>query len=441
MLKRIRIRNYKSFDDVDVKLGSLNVLFGPNGSGKSNFLDALQLLSRLAVSSELNDAFRQPHRGTPLQSVRFGPEGIKGVREKDRVSFSFEIEVCLSAPVVDFVNAQLSYASGDRAPAENAAAVSAGAVSQAPSLKYDDEVRYLVEIEVIPGRGFARIYRECLWGLRRGRSKQLSPVYLEREGTKLLLVEEGRENPIRLTGNWDHAILASPPLNVLSHPHLYALRMELMGWLFFYFEPRQVMRLRSPVREVRFLGQQGDELGGFLNTLQDVDPQRFETLEKQLRLIVPSVTGIQVGVNDAGEVELKLLEHGAPVPAQLISDGTLRILGLLALGVHAFPPTLVGLEEPENGIHPRRIRLIAELLRNRALAGNTQMVVTTHSPILPNIIPVDSLLVCLRENGASRLRRLNDWSGGKRGRKVQTLLDQEEMSVAERILRGDFDAV
>ena len=57
MLKRIKIQGYKSLVDVEVSLEPLSVLFGPNVSGKSNFLDALQLLSGIATSRTLKEAF------------------------------------------------------------------------------------------------------------------------------------------------------------------------------------------------------------------------------------------------------------------------------------------------------------------------------------------------------------------------------------------------
>ena len=57
MLKRIRIKNYKSLKDVEVELTPLCVLFGPNAAGKSNFLDAMQLLSRIVCAPSIKSAF------------------------------------------------------------------------------------------------------------------------------------------------------------------------------------------------------------------------------------------------------------------------------------------------------------------------------------------------------------------------------------------------
>jgi len=75
MLKRIKIQGYKSLVELEVNLNSLSLLFGPNAAGKSNFLDALQLLSRIATSRTLKDAFDPPYRGKPLESFTFDDNG------------------------------------------------------------------------------------------------------------------------------------------------------------------------------------------------------------------------------------------------------------------------------------------------------------------------------------------------------------------------------
>jgi len=67
----MKISGYKSLTDAEVTLQPLSVLFGPNGAGKSNFLDALQLLSKIASSRTLKDAFEPPYRGKPLEPRRF----------------------------------------------------------------------------------------------------------------------------------------------------------------------------------------------------------------------------------------------------------------------------------------------------------------------------------------------------------------------------------
>jgi len=166
-------------------------------------------------------------------------------------------------------------------------------------------------------------------------------------------------------------------------------------------------------------------------------------VEKALRTILPQIDGIDVSVNDLGEVELRLREGGIPVPARVLSEGTLRILGMLALTGATEPPSLVGFEEPENGIHPRRIQLIAELLKTRSSIGNTQYIVTTHSPLLPDLIPDESLFIVRKTSAGTSVEPFSTWGPLARGREIeQALMDQgeEPLSVSERLLRGDFDA-
>ena len=121
------------------------------------------------------------------------------------------------------------------------------------------------------------------------------------------------------------------------------------------------------------------------------------------------------------------------------------MLGLLALAGAKSPPALVGFEEPENGIHPRRIELIAELLTTRTALGQTQYIVTTHSPLLSDRMPDGSLLAVRRTDGRTRVDPFADWGPlgpiGRRGDMHHVLDDEEDgLPVSERILRGDFDA-
>jgi predicted ATPase len=106
------------------------------------------------------------------------------------------------------------------------------------------------------------------------------------------------------------------------------------------------------------------------------------------------------------------------------------------------PPAVVGFEEPENGVHPRRIRDIAKILVSRAESGNTQLIVTTHSPILPDHVPVDSLFVCRKKDGATIIEPFDAWGPLWRRPEIDTPLDEgePELPVSQRMLRGDFDA-
>jgi len=435
MLKRIKIQGYKSLVDLEVHLEPLSLLFGPNAAGKSNFLDALQLLSRIATSRTLKDAFELPYRGKPLESFTFGDDGIKGLLREETVAFSIEVDVELSNSVVEAVNRQIRDMKKSK-PTDGIEETE----TKNQSFVREKDFRYRIEIEILPKSGILRVADEYLAALNtKGEISRKRSPFLEKVQKRLHLRMEGQAHPTYYERYLDHSILSSP-LYPPHYPHLVAMRQELSRWFFFYFEPRERMRAPNSVKEVHHIGMMGEELASFLNTLRALDEPQFKAVEKALRMIIPSVTKIDVGVNDLGEVELKLVEGKTPIPARILSEGTLRVLGLLALGGAKDPPSLIGFEEPENGIHPRRIRMVADLLKNRTLTGETQLIVTTHSPILPEMFSNENLFVCRKEQRRTIIEPFSTWGPLKRGNDIGQALDAEELSVSDRILRGDFDA-
>lgn len=304
------------------------------------------------------------------------------------------------------------------------------------------QLRYRIEIGIRPESGFLYVSDEHLVALGQNGKPKASPrPFIQRVENRIHLRMEGQAHPAYFDRNLDHAIISRPRYPP-HYPHLSALKRELQSWFFYYFEPRERMRALTSVKEVRHIGLMGEELAAYLNTLKALDPRQFKAVEKAMHSLIPSVTGIETTVNKFGEVELSLLEGGMALPARVVSEGTLRALGLLALGGAKEPPALIGFEEPENGIHPRRIRDIAKILEGRASSGNTQLIVTTHSPILPDHIADESLYVCRKRHGATTVEPFVHSGALGRPTEIEAALEdgEERLSVSQRMLRGDFDA-
>lgn len=431
MIHRISVNGYKSLTGLEVRLRPLSVLFGPNAVGKSNFLDAIQLLSRVVTHQTLKQAFDLPHRGRPLESFTFGPDGIAGHLEKDRISFVMEVDVELSDTTVAAVEKQIvemRHGNG-------------GELSVSGPIK-ERFLRYRVEIEILPRSGILRVCDEYLAALKsNGELKGSRNPFLEKKDGKLSLRMEGQAHPTYHEVGLDHTLVSRPHYPP-HYPHLIALRQELAGWFCFYFEPRERMRATNPVKEVRHIGLMGEDLAAFLNTLKTLEPRQFHALELAVRTLIPRIQAIDVQPNKLGEVELNLIEDGVPMPARLVSEGTLRMLGLLAVGGAKEPPTLVAFEEPENGVHPRRLQLITRFLETKTDLGRTQFLVTTHSPRLVDLLPDAALFISSRQAGRTVIRPFV--ADGPLFRDLQVkegLADQAEepVSVSDRILRGDFD--
>ena len=438
MLKRIKIQGYKSLADVEMHLGHLAVLIGPNASGKSNFLDALQLLSRIATCRTLREAFGPPHRGYPLESFTFGCEGIKTLRQQEKVSLCIEVDVQLSPTVVEKVNRHIQKMKPR--PKTDAQDKSSPASKRLPPVR-EENLRYRIEIEMLPQQGILRVADEYLAALNaKGQIKENRKPFLERLENQLHLRMEGQGHSTYYECPLDHSVLSMRHAP-RHYPHIDAMRYELASWFTYYFEPRERMRFPNPINEVYHIGMMGEDLAGYLNTLKSVNKHQFESVEKSLHTMIPSITGIDVSVNELGEVELDLREGEKRISARILSEGTLRILGILALVGSKEPPTLIGFEEPENGVHPRQIDRIAKFLDTRRLLERTQYIVTTHSPLLLEFIRPDFFYVCHRVDGhteidpfKTRLKSL--WPKLDIEKALQ---DEDEMSIPKRILRGDLD--
>lgn len=441
MITRVHIQGYKSLRDVQVDLRPLSILFGPNAAGKSNFLDALQLLSRMATSRTLKEAFDPPYRGNPLESFSFDHEGIGGVRSKQRSRFSIEVDVQLSPATIDSVNRQIQEMRSPKADGGRTQGGEGGNGAKASQVR-EHFLRYRVEVEIIPQSAILRVSDERLLALKNNGEPKISRIpFLGLVDNQLRLRMEGQAHPTYHDRFIDHTIL-SRPLYPPHYPHMAAMKEELDSWFFYYFEPRERMRAPTAAKEVRHLGMMGEELASFLNTIKSSDPKQFAAIERALRLLIPSITAINVEVNKMGEVELNIEEGSKKISSRVVSEGTLRVLGLLALKGAERPPSLLGFEEPENGIHPRRIEIVARILENLVIGGKTQLIATTHSPILTDLIATENLFVCSKTEGDTKLISFKTWGDlGKTGDINRALLDPQEpaVTVSERILRGDFD--
>jgi len=128
---------------------------------------------------------------------------------------------------------------------------------------------------------------------------------------------------------------------------------------------------------------------------------------EEIKEVYPEVERIFTKIR-GGTVQVFIEERGftQPVPANRLSDGTLRYLCLLAILCHPEPPPLICIEEPEIGLHPDVIPMLTRLLTEAS--KRTQLVVTTHSDALVSALSdsPQSIIVCERDDEGTHLRRL-----------------------------------
>jgi predicted ATPase len=201
-------------------------------------------------------------------------------------------------------------------------------------------------------------------------------------------------------------------VRTISSPCAQDFMRQLAAARFFHFVPA-ALRSPSPISREPKLEEDGTGLPALLEYLQSEQRDVFEKVEESFREYVPEVERVCLRTVDGSRKTVLLKERGFtdPFPAQVVSDGVLLFLALLCC-VHTRPkPSLIVLEEPEHGVHPRRLKDVVEFLYHLSQEKDgdpaPQILVTTHSPYLLDQFKddLDAVLVLERRDGATSVNK------------------------------------
>lgn len=173
------------------------------------------------------------------------------------------------------------------------------------------------------------------------------------------------------------------------------------------------------------LSDSGDMVPAFVDYMLRRDRKRFDEFEATMCSLVPGLEKIDVRTPEASTRSLDLvIEGGFEIPAGQASVGLRLMLFFVALTYHPDPPEMILLEEPENGVHPKRlddvIKLLRDITQGKHANHKAQIILTTHSPHLLDYIDLktDQVLVFKREDDGSRSAQPAD------AERLKTFLDE-----------------
>ncbi len=260
------------------------------------------------------------------------------------------------------------------------------------------------------------------------------------------LHQEGVQGRTRqfAAANLPRTILSST--NATESPTALVARQEMRSWRLLQLEPSALRRpdeFTAPARmeadgshvaaTLYHLARQNGHQYPSYPTDQDHAEQIYAQVANRLAELIDDVGSVSIDRDERRELlTLMVSDHsGTPYPARALSDGTLRFLALAVLYLDPASQRVLCLEEPENGIHPARIRSMLDLLQDiatdakRPIAEDNplrQVIINTHSPSVVSQVPDDSLIVaqikeCIvgkRRFNAARFSSLaNTWRTGK----------------------------
>jgi predicted ATPase len=245
-------------------------------------------------------------------------------------------------------------------------------------------------------------------------------IATDNEGNKVLISHEGINTEVAAPLSAVRTPAKEPQYRVRD----LAWRDYVSRWQFLNLEPRAMLEPKPQQRSTQEsrLARDGSNIAQYLQSIADKDPAVLEGIAETLKSVLPFATDLRTDVTTELQrlVYLRLYEQGLSkehvLPGWLLSQGTLRIVALLSVFRHPQPPSVVFIEEMENGLDPRTIHLLVEEIRSFLQDGG-QVVATTHSPYLLDMLDLSQIVVVERgATGAPEFTRpskkkLKGWAG------------------------------
>ena len=161
-----------------------------------------------------------------------------------------------------------------------------------------------------------------------------------------------------------------------------------------------------------YLREDGANLAAFLFRLQKNHPGHYKRIVRTSRMVAPYFGDFYLRATpdnqDSIQLEWTEKDHDIPFKASELSDGTLRfiLLTTVLLQPEEFMPSAIIVDEPELGLHPYAINVLAELIKSASIEH--QLIISTQSVELVNQFDVEDLIVVDKQNGASTFKRLEE---------------------------------
>lgn len=359
-IESLKVRNFRALRDVEFKaLTPLSVLLGPNGSGKSTVFDVFAFLSE-CFESGLRRAWDKRGRARELKSR--GSEGPITIEIKYREH---------GYPLITY---HLSVDEGDGGP-----------------VVVEEWLRWKRGSHGQPFR---------FLDYRLGQGKAISGELPDEKDHRI-------DIPLKSAD-----LLAVNALGQFAeHPRVAALRDFITSWHVSYLSTEGARGQPEAGPQER-LTRTGENLANVIQYLAERHPGRLRQIFETLRQRVPRIEGVLAREMVDGRLLLQIKDapFTSPILARFASDGTLKMLAYLVLLYDPNPAPFIGIEEPENFLHPRLLPELAE--ECRAAADRTQILVTTHSPFFLNALRPEEVRVLWRdEAGYSQAERASDLRG------------------------------
>ena len=362
-IEALRVKNYSALRDVKLRdITPLSVFLGPNGSGKSTLFDVFAFLAE-CFTVGLRRAWDKRGRFKELRT-----------RESDGpIEFELKYRETPKTPLITY------------------------------HLTIDEE------------KMGPRVKAEWLQWRRGSWGKPFRFLDFQEGKGSVIGGETPEEGDRRIEERLeDHSMLAASRFGQSAlHPRVSALYRFITGWHLSYLSADATRGVPEAGPQER-LSETGNNLPNVIQHLKERYPERLEKILSILSNRVPRLEKVDAELMMDGRLLLQIKDapFTQPILAKFASDGTLKMLSYLILLYAPEPPQLIGVEEPENYLHPRLLNGLVEECREASAAS--QLMITTHSPYFVNGLRAEEVWVLYRdEQGLTVCKRASEMQGIK----------------------------
>lgn len=351
-LRKLTIKGFKSIKNLeDFKLTNLNVLIGGNGAGKSNFIDFFRML-RAMMELPLAGL----HNSNLKTYIADGGDSDDFLFNGPKVTQQIEVETKFKDIGYRF------------------------------KLSPTSDSSFIINEETYNDN------KES-WSLGSGHSTANLRQQLDRVSINFLK-----------TGHIDNSkINKQQAVAAIIYFTIYFQR------IYHFHDTSKIapMRRYETVDDCKYLRFDAANIAPFLFDLKHHQKGVYEQIVDTIRLVTPFFDDFILKPTENEKVRLRWRQKGSdyPLKPQHMSDGTLRFICLTTALLHPDPPSTIIIDEPELGLHPYAIEILAELIT--ATSQKTQVIISTQSPALVDYFEPEDIIVVNRGKGASVFKRLN----------------------------------
>lgn len=361
MITKITITNFKAIQHcLNLSLQPFTAFIGNNGSGKSSVMEALRTI-HLTLTKNIEEAF----------SIWGGLDKVRNyhaIQDEQSVSqFGFKQK---HQPIVIWMECLVNGKKYEYQVSFN--------------LSLNDDF-YIIENEELHCNGQVLIASNAI----------------DNNGNSFCQIYMAADNLKEFTHKSNTLLLSLRDGNPhILHPDVAAFRQYVSDWQFLYLNAHD---MGKPVLQTRLskdirLEYDGRNIAEYLMWIRSHGQEYLDSLVRKMIFVLPYIKQIQPNVQETFNREIELLLHethdkSKPIPGWLLSSGTLRILALLSMFDTPKKPSVLFVDEIENGLDPRTIGLLLNEIRSETTSGEMQIFITTHSPYLLDLLPIESIIV------------------------------------------------